>query len=140
MVKTMSKRYGRAPERLLVDTKYATKEDIVALGTRPEGAVRVYTPPPQESETASAESKRKREWLRRREPPALQEWRARMATDDGKTTLGRRRHIETVNGNLKNRGLARVNLRGRVKVQCQALLHALAHNLWRGHVLRTASA
>ncbi len=54
--------------------------------------------------------------------------------------LKRRRHIETVNGNVKNRGLGRLNVRGLIKAQCVALLHALAHNLWRGHGLRTACA
>lgn len=136
MVEAIAKRYGAAPARVLVDTKYATQEDIVALSERPDGAVRVYAPPPADRETASAESKRKREWRRRHEPPALQEWRARMASDDGRATLRRRRHIETVNGNVKNRGLGRLNVRGLIKAQCCALLHALAHNLWRGHMLR----
>jgi transposase len=140
MVEAIAERYGSAPERVLVDTKYATQEDIVALSERPQGAVRVYAPPPADRETASAESKRKRDWRRRQEPPALQEWRARMASDDGRATLRRRRHIETINGNVKNRGLGRLNVRGLIKAQCLALLHALAHNLWRGHMLRTACA
>src|SRR5262249_53906274 len=38
----------------------------------------------------------KREWLRRREPPALQAWRVRMASDEGRLVMRRRRHIETV--------------------------------------------
>jgi len=54
--------------------------------------------------------------------------------------MRRRRHIETVNGNIKNRGLGRLNVRGLIKAQCLALLHALAHNLWRAHVLRQAAA
>jgi len=140
MVEAIAERYGSAPERVLVDTKYATQEDIVALSERPQGAVRVYAPPPADRETASAESKRKRDWRRRQELPALQEWRARMASDDGRATLRRRRHIETINGNVKNRGLGRLNVRGLIKAQCLALLHALAHNLWRGHMLRTACA
>lgn len=136
MVDRIADRFGAAPERVLVDTKYATKDDIIALSERPEGAVRVYAPPPEERETASAESKRKRKYRLRREAPAVQEWRARMASDAGRQTLGRRRHIETVNGNVKNRGLGRLNVCGLIKVQCCALLHALAHNLWRGHMLR----
>ena len=140
MVEAIAKRYGAAPARVLVDTKYATQDDIIALSELPRGAVRVYAPTPADRDTASAASKRKREWCRRREPPAIQEWRARMATDAGRDTLKRRRHIETINGNVKNRGLGRLNVRGLIKAQCQALLHALAHNLWRGHVLRTACA
>jgi len=140
MVEAIAERYGAAPARVLVDTKYATQEDIVALSERPAGAVCVYTPPPADRDTATAESKRKREWRRRHEPPAVQEWRARMASDVGRTAMRRRRHIETVNGNIKNRGLGRLNVRGLIKAQCLALLHALAHNLWRAHVLRQAAA
>jgi transposase len=140
MVDAIAHHYGAPPERLLVDTKYATRDDIVSLSQRPDGAVCVYTPPPADRDTASAESKRKRQWRRRHEPPAVQEWRARMAGDDGRRVLGRRRHIETVNGNLKNRGLGRLNVRGLIKTQCVALLHALAHNLWRAHVLLQAAA
>jgi hypothetical protein len=140
MVEAIADRYGAAPARLLVDTKYATQDDIVVLSKRPEGAVCVYTPPPTDSDTATAESIRKREWARRREPPAVQEWRARMASDEGQATMRRRRHIETVNGNIKNRGLGRLNVRGLIKAQCLALLHALAHNLSRAHVLRQAAA
>jgi transposase len=140
MVDAIAQRYGAPPERLLVDTKYATQDDIVTLSQCPEGAVCVYTPPPADSKTATAESKRKREWRRRHEPPAVQEWRARMAADEGRRLMRRRRHIETVNGNLKNRGLGRLNVRGLIKTQCVALLHALAHNLWRAHVLLQAAA
>jgi transposase len=140
MVECIAERYGAAPERVLADTKYATQEDIVALSERPDGAVCVYTPPPADSDTATAESIRKRECRRRHEPPAVQEWRARMASDEGRVAMRRRRHIETVNGNVKNRGLGRLNVRGLIKAQCLALLHALAHNLWRAHVLRQAAA
>jgi transposase len=140
MVDAIAKRYGAAPARLLVDTKYATQDDIVALSERPDGAVCIYTPPPEDRDTASAESKRKREWRRRQEPTAVQEWRARMAGDDARAVMRRRRHIETINGNIKNRGLRRLNVRGLIKAQCLALLHALAHNLWRAHVLRQATA
>jgi len=140
MVDAIAERYGEPPDRLLVDTKYATQDDIIALGERPDGPVRVYTPPPSDSDTATAASKRKREQRRDKEPPILQEWRKRMASDDGRRVMRRRRHIETVNGNLKNRGLGRLNVRGLLKTQCVALLHALAHNLWRAHVLRQAAA
>jgi transposase/ribosomal protein L34 len=139
MVDAIAKRYGMPPARLLVDTKYATQDDIVALSERCE-AVCVYTPLPADSDAATAESKRKRQWRRRREPPAIEGWRTRMATDEGRLIMQRRHRIETVNGNIKNRGLGRLNVRGLIKVQCLALLHALAHNLWRAHVLRQAVA
>jgi len=136
MVERMAERFGAAPQRVLVDTKYATHADIIALGEREAGSVEVYTPPSPESADATEESRRKRQWHLQHEPLLLQAWRARMASEQGKTTMSRRRHIETVNGNLKNRGLGRLNVRGLMKVQCVALIHALAHNLWRVHVLR----
>lgn len=139
MVERMAERFGAAPQRVLVDTKYATHEDIIALGEREAGSVEVYTPPSPERADAKDESRRRRKRRLQQEPLVLQAWRARMASEQGKTTMGRRRHIETVNGNLKNRGLGRLNVRGLMKVQCVALLHALAHNLWRAHVLRQAA-
>lgn len=140
MIEAIAERYGTLPARLLVDTKYATQDDIVTLSERGDGAVCVYAPLPPVSDTATAESKRKRQWRRRHEPPAIEAWRARMTTDEGRLIMQRRRRIETVNGNIKNRGLGRLNVRGLIKVQCLALLHALAHNLWRAHVLRQAAA
>ena len=54
MVDDIVRRYGRTPDRLLVDTSYATSEDIVALAAHAAGPVSVYTPPPNEKETDQA--------------------------------------------------------------------------------------
>jgi transposase len=138
MVDAILARYGRAPSRLLIDTKAATADDIVALAARPEAPVVVYSPPPPNQKTASLASVRRREKCRAKEPPALVAWRARMASAEGQTVYARRGAIETVNGNLKNHGLRRFFLRGLAKTTCEALLHAIAHNLRRaialGHV------
>jgi transposase len=48
MVDEMVRRYGRAPHNLLVDTHYATSEDIAALADHAQGPVRVFAPPPGE--------------------------------------------------------------------------------------------
>ena len=48
MVDDIARRYGKAPDRLLIDTSYATSEDIIALAAHAAGAVSVYTPPPGE--------------------------------------------------------------------------------------------
>jgi transposase len=135
MVDDLIDRYGRAPLRLLLDTRAATRDDIVALAGHPAGPVTVYTPPPPDKMTATMESQRKRAWLRRGEPAELREWRERMAGPDGRRTYSRRRSIETINANLKNHGLYRFMLRGLEKVRCEALLHAIAHNLRRGRAL-----
>lgn len=140
MVSDLAGRYGRTPRRLLIDTKAATQDDIVALAQHPEGAVTVYTPPPSDKADATAESVRKRNWRRSQEPPVLQAWRARMASPDGRHVYNRRRHIETINAQLKNHGLHRFILRGLEKVRCEALLHAIAHNLRRATALGFAWA
>jgi len=49
------------------------------------------------------------------EPPAVQSGGRAWASDVGRTAMRRRRHIETVNGNIKNRGLGRLNVRGLIK-------------------------
>jgi transposase len=128
-------RYGRAPARLLLDTKAATAQDIVALATRPEAPVVVYSPPPPEKASTGASSLRERERQRQKEPPAVAAWRARMASADARTVYARRRTIEIVNGDLKNHGLRRFFLRGLEKVACEARLHAIAHNLRRARSL-----
>ena len=139
MIDDMAVRYGHLPKRLLIDTRAATQHDIVALAARPDGPVTVYTPPPKDKEDAKAETVRKRAWLRRKEPPAIQDWRARMDSEDGQATYRRRKVIEAVNGDFKNHGLTRFLLRGLEKVGCEVLLQAIAHNLRRGHALRRAA-
>jgi transposase len=140
MVQSLIDRYGHTPTCVLIDTKAATQADIMALAKHPAGRITVYTPPPPDKETATAESIRKRAWRRRREPMVLQEWRTRMASPEGRSIYGRRWHIETINAQLKNHGLSRVLLRGLQKVRCEALLHAIAHNLRRGRALGFAWA
>jgi transposase len=140
MVQSLIDRYGHTPTCVLIDTKAATQAGIMALAKHPAGRITVYTPPPPDKETATAESIRKRAWRRRREPMVLQEWRTRMASPEGRSIYGRRWHIETINAQLKNHGLSRVLLRGLQKVRCEALLHAIAHNLRRGRALGFAWA
>lgn len=133
MLEQVKRRLGIQPQRVLVDTHYATRKDIVALSGR---SVEVYAPVPPDKPNASRESQRKRAWQRQREPEAVKAWRARMADDAGKLAYRRRSRIETVNGILKGRGLGIMRVRSMAKVGCVVLLQALAHNLWRAHCLR----
>jgi transposase len=48
MIDDLVRRYGKVPERLLVDTHYATVEDIAALSDHPAGRIAIYSPPPTE--------------------------------------------------------------------------------------------
>jgi transposase len=129
MVNDVERRYGRVPKRLLVDTSYATADDILTLATRADGAVQVYAPPPEERDDVKPETLRRRTAERAKEPQVLKDWRSRMDTAEGQTIYRRRRRIELVNAHMKNRGFERLNLRGLVKARIVALWHALAHNI-----------
>ncbi len=140
LVEQVERRYGRRPARLLLDTRLSTQAEIVAFAAHPAGATQVYSPPPPDKRDAEPETVRKRAWRRRRAPSAVREWRVRMASAAGQLVYARRCLIETVNGQLKNHGLRRLVLRGFAKVRCEVLLHAIAHNLRRGHALRLVAA
>ena len=128
MVDDIVRRYGQAPERLLVDTTYATIEDIAALDANAAGKVTVYTPVPAERENITPASLRNRKSKRKHEPQAVKDWRARMVTAAGKAIYSVRKLIERVNAERKNHGFGFLPVRGLVKAQGVALLHALAHN------------
>jgi len=137
MLAELERRLGRRPKRVLVDTTYATRQDIVAFA---EQEIDVYTPVPADKPDAKPDSVRKRAWKRQREPEAIKAWRARMADPASKPVYQARSWVETVNGILKGRGLGVMPVRSMAKVKCVVLLSALAHNLWRAHRLRTANA
>jgi transposase len=140
MVDDMDRRYGQAPEKLLVDTHYATSEDIAALATHTAGAVKVFAPIPTERDdvTPGTLANRKRE--RAREPESVKEWRSRMATQAGQEVYRLRKLIERINANLKNHGFGFIPVRGLIKAKAVALWHALANNVMAAHRLRTKAA
>jgi len=140
MVEDLVRRYGKAPERLLIDTHYATSEDIAALSQHPAGPVTVYAPAPRERENISARGLANRERKRAREPDGVKEWRSRMATQAGQEVYRLRKLIERVNADLKNRGFGFMPVRGLLKANAVALLYALASNLLVAHRLRTQAA
>jgi hypothetical protein len=81
MVDDIARRYGRTPDRLLVDTSYATSEDIVALACHVAGSVSVYTPPPAERDDVKRPRSRGGSASERRNPPVSRRggngWRAK---------------------------------------------------------------
>ena len=135
LVETIVEGSGRLPQRLLTDTTAMTQDDIVKLTERYPGMT-VYSPPPPERTDVTAETLRKRHWKRRHEPPAVQAWRARMASEDGQQTYRRRKLTERAHGIIKNRGMSRFLVHGREKVRAVCLLQALALNLGWAHTLR----
>lgn len=140
MVEDIARRYGARPRRLLVDTRLATAAEIVTLAGHADGPTLVYSPPPPERDDIKPASLRKRQRRRKAEPPALAEWRQRMASAAGKLVYGRRKLIEPVHARLKNCNWRRLALRGLAKIRAEALLHAIAYNICRGHALRLAQA
>lgn len=137
MLEQVKRRLGHQPDRVLADSTYATRADIVAFADQ---KIDVYTPVPADKEDIKPESQRKRERRRRREPEAIKAWRERMAQQAGEAVYRRRSWVETINGILKGRGLGIMRVRSMAKVQCVVLLQVLAHNLWRAHGLRTSAA
>ena len=140
MVDDVVRRYGRAPETLLVDTHYATSEDIAALADHAAGPVKVFAPIPTERDDVTPGTLANRVRKRAREPESVKEWRSRMATQDGQEVYRLRKLIERINANLKNHGFGFLPVRGLIKVKAVALWHALANNLMAAHRLRTKIA
>jgi transposase len=140
MVDDLVRRYGKTPENLLVDTHYATSEDIAALAEHPAGPVRVYAPPPTKREDVSARRLADRQRERAREPDSVKEWRSRMETQAGQDVFRLRKLIERINAHLKNHGFGFISVRGLLKAKGVALLHALANNLLAVHRLRAKRA
>jgi hypothetical protein len=140
MVDDLAYRYGKAPQRLLVDTNYATTADIAALATRDADPVKVFAPPPAEGENLSPKARSNRSRRREREPESVKEWRRRMQTPEGQALFGLRKLIERVNAHLKNHGFGFIPVHGLIKAKAVALWHALANNLMAAHRLRTQAA
>lgn len=140
MVDDIARRYGQTPERLLVDTSYATSADIVALAAHAAGPVSVYAPPPSESDDVKLATLGRRIRKRAKEPACLKEWRERMAGEAGKAVYALRKGIERINADRKNHGFGFLPVRGLIKARAQALWHALANNLLAAHRLRIETA
>jgi transposase len=140
MVDDIARRYGKTPDKLLVDTSYATGADIVALAAHPNGPVEVYTPPPSEQDEVKPASLSRRRRKREKEPACLKEWRERMASEAGKAVYALRRRIERINADRKNHGFGFLPVRGLIKAKAHALWHAIANNLVAAQRLRANAA
>lgn len=140
MVDDIATRYGKAPQNLLVDTHYATAEDIAALAAHQAGAVTVFAPPPPERADVKPATLERRAKQRARQPDSVKQWRNRMATATGQETFRRRKLIERINGNLKNHGFGFLQVRGLLKAKAVALWHALANNLMAAYRLSRTAA
>lgn len=140
MVHDIVRRYGKAPENLLVDTHYATSDDIAALASREGGPVLVFAPTPTERTNVQPETLANRARNRTKEPESVKAWRRRMDTPAGQEVYRNRQLIERINAHLKNHGFGFLPVRGLIKAKAVALWHALANNLMAAHRLRERAA
>lgn len=125
MVEQIERRTGKAPEELLVDGGYATKEDLEKVTAPPHGCT-VYAPlhkPMKEGVDVHAPHKG--------DSPEVAEWRKRMGTEEAKTIYKERAQEECVNAQARNRGLVQLPVRGADKVLSIALWFGLAQNFMR---------
>jgi transposase len=140
MVDDIARRYGRTPDNLLVDTGYATSDNIVALAQHAAGPVTVYAPPPSERDDVKPATLKRRNKKRAREPESVKAWRLRMASEAGKAVYALRGRIERINADRKNHGFGFIGVRGLAKAKAVALWHALANNVIAAHRLRAKAA
>ena len=140
MFEASEQRLGRRIKRVLADTGFAQVEDIAALSSRPEVPVGVYIHPPKDRTDVKPETLLVRQRQREKEPQTIKDWRQRMTTNETEAIMKKRRRIERVNANFKNRGFGTLLVRGLAKVQTIALWHALAHNLASALRLRAMAA
>jgi transposase len=146
MVAQVERRCGDVPDRLLAPRAFArgqaqatamTLEEIVSLAEQ-HPDLEVYSPPAKEKAEVTPETERNRRSQRKHEPAAVQDWRARMESEAGKTVYRRRKLTEHAHAKMKNRGFGRMLVHGKAKVRVVCLLHALAHNLLHAAGLRCA--
>lgn len=128
LVEQIKARCAAVPGRLLADTGAMTQGDIASLAETYPGMT-IFSPPPKEKNDVTEETKRKRAWKLRQQPPAVRDWRERMTRDEAKSIYARRKNTEHAHALMKNRGFGNMLVRGLTKVRAVCLLHALAHNL-----------
>jgi hypothetical protein len=130
MLRQVKRRYGRAPNKLLVDGGFSRAGDI-EWATRPEnGETAIFMAPTHTKHGTDPYQPRPGDGS------GVAAWRARMATPGGQAVYKLRSLHERINADLRRRGLTRLTVRGTAKVRIVLLWHALAHNLARGVALR----
>jgi transposase len=123
MIEQVTERCGQSPEQWLVDGGYPAHEQLEAAAPYTE----VYAPVPKPKDAATDPHAPKPT-----DSKAVAAWRERMGTEEAKAIyVERAATAECVNAQARERGLTRLRVRGRAKVRCVLLLHALAHNLMR---------
>jgi transposase len=129
MAQRLEKAYGHRPRRHLVDGGYQSAEDIAAAEA---AGTDFYCPP------GKTKSGRDPAEPRPGDTPQVANWRAKMATQEGKDAYKRRSVCELVHAKLRNRGADRLHVRGRAKVETWLRWFALGANILTAHRLAAA--
>jgi hypothetical protein len=123
MIEQVTERCGHCPQQWLVDGGYPAHEQLEATAPHTE----VYAPVPKPKDAATDPHAPKPT-----DSEAVAAWRERMGTQQAQAIYRERAATaECVNAQARERGLIRLRVRGKAKVRCVLLLHALAHNLMR---------
>jgi len=125
MRRQVEERTGEKVEQHLVDGGYLRAEDIERAHAH---GVELFVPP---KPARHAEKKGRELEPRRGDTEAVQDWKRRMASEEGKEIYKERAATsETVNADLRSyRGLTQITVRGLAKIKCVALWCALAYNV-----------
>jgi transposase len=122
MLDQLHRRYERHPKQSLVDGGFAKFDAVVAAESR---GTQVFAPVP-----GPKNAKLDPHQPRPNDPPAIAQWRLRMATEEAKQIYRERAaNAEWVNAQARNRGLQQFPVRGLVKTRAIVLWYAIAHNL-----------
>lgn len=126
MLEQLEQRTQRLPRQVLVDGGYRDQKGIERIAAR---GIEVYSPLIKGNATYKLDPAEPHP----KDPPAIAEYRARMASAAGKEIYKQRAAtIETINGDVKTyRGLHRLLVRGSAKVFAVAIWSALTYNILR---------
>lgn len=127
MHEEVRKRYGKSPDRYLVDGGFATHKDITAVEQRGSEVLA-----PINSEKNMREKGKDPYARQKRDTDASFAFRQRMATPEAQSQYKQRPSIaEYPNAECRNRGLHQFRVRGLEKVRTVSLWYAITFNFMR---------
>jgi transposase len=132
-IEQIEKRYGQRPKTVLADCGFCDKKDISHAHQQ---GVKAVIPSNLEAKHGDAAY----DTTYGNRMPGIEAWRERMVEPATKTLYKLRSRVECIYGQMRNRGLRQLRLRGREKVKCEVLIHLLAQNMVCGARLRLAKA
>ena len=127
MLDQIEDRYSRRPNRVLVDSAYATKASVKA--SESGGTAVISTVPRSEQLRSHGKDPHQRQ---KGDSDEYEAFRKRMALPENQELYKKRPSIaEFPNADCRNRGLTQFRVRGLIKTKAVTLWHALAFNLLR---------